>query len=69
MRPVFCGEVVEAEQHIAVLDQLGDRLVVFHTICRDEVVKGGCGIRPRFSLPASRDIAAQCPVGQWILCR
>jgi len=43
MLPVFRRIVVKGEHRIPVLDQLGDRLVIFHTIGFDEEIEGGVG--------------------------
>ena len=43
---MFAREVIECQEHVAVFGQFGGDLVVFHAICRDEVVECGCAIRP-----------------------
>lgn len=48
---MFCWEVMEGEQHVAVPGQFADWLVVFHAIGGDEEVKSGLSIRPRLGLP------------------
>jgi len=57
---MFGREVIECQEHVAVFDQFGDGLVVFHAICRDEVVERSRGIHPRFSLPDVVQMAL-CP--------
>ena len=67
--PMFRGVVVEAQECVPVFDQFGDRLVPFHAVGLDEKIEGDIGVGLRVGLPASRDIAAQCPAGQWMSCR
>ena len=45
--PIFGREVTECQEYVAVFGQFGDGLVVFHAICRDEVVECSRGIPPR----------------------
>ena len=40
---MFRRVVVEGQQRVAVLDQLGRRLVPFHTVCFDEKIEGDVG--------------------------
>ena len=44
-------EVKKAEQNLAVLDQLGDGLVVFHAVGLDEEVEGDTGLGLGVGLP------------------
>jgi hypothetical protein len=57
--PVLGREVVEGQQRVAVLHQLGCRLVPLHAVDVDEVVEGGRSSGAGLGLPASRDIACR----------
>src|SRR5947207_1268672 len=49
--PVLGGEVVEGEQHVAVLGQAFDRLVVLRVVDFCECIEGGLGVRPGLGHP------------------
>ncbi len=51
MFPEFNRRVVEAEKHIAVLDQIGDRLAIFDAVSFDEKIERGLGGSLGFGLP------------------
>lgn len=44
-------EIVEGQQYLSVLDQLGYRLVVFHALGLDKEVKCSIGLGLRFGRP------------------
>ena len=48
---MFSREVVERQPRVPVLDQLGDRLVPFHSIGCDEEVEGGIRLGFCLGLP------------------
>ena len=54
---MFRRIVVEGQQRLAVLDQLGDRLVPFHTVCFDEEIKGDVGFGFGLGLPDVMEVA------------
>src|SRR4029077_6714237 len=45
------GEIVEGEQHLAVLGQAFDRLVVLRAVDFCECIEGGLGVRPGLGHP------------------
>ena len=49
--PVLGGEIVEGEQHVAVLGQAFDRLVVLRAVDFRECIEGGLGVRPGLGHP------------------
>ncbi len=51
MLPVLGGEVVEGEQHVAILGQALDRLVVFRAVGFRERIEGGLGVLPGLGHP------------------
>ena len=55
---MFRRVVIESQQRIAILDQLGDRLVPFHAIGFDEEVEGGVRLGSR-DPPEHRDLPAR----------
>ena len=57
--PVLGGEVVEGEQHVAILRQAFDRLVVLRAVDFHESIEGGLGVLPGLGHP---DVL-QCPLG------
>ena len=50
MDPVSAGEVVERQQHIPILDQLGDGFGVLVAVDTDKVVDPGLGVGTGFGL-------------------
>lgn len=48
---MLAGEVVEAEQDVTILDQLGDRLVVFDVVSFREELEGRLCLSFGFRLP------------------
>jgi hypothetical protein len=48
---VLGGEVVEGEQHVAILGQALDRLVVFRAVDFCERIEGGLGVLPGLGHP------------------
>lgn len=49
--PMLRWEVIERQQHVTILDQLGDSLFVFHAVGFNEKIKGGVGLGLGFRLP------------------
>ncbi len=66
--PMLGREVEECHEFGPILLQAQCRLGVFGFVGFDEQIKGLVRVVLGLGLPASRDIAAQYPAGQWILC-
>jgi len=49
--PMLCRKVIESQEDVALSGQFGDGLVVFHTICRDEIVECSVSVDTGFSPP------------------
>ena len=49
--PVFCRKFIERQKRVAVLNQLGNGLLVFHAVGFDEEIEGCVGFGFRFRLP------------------
>ena len=65
--PMLSSEVEECHEFCAVFLQTQRRLGILWLIDFDEQIECLVGILFSLGLPPSRDIAAQCPAGQWIL--
>ena len=55
MLPVLVGKVIESQQHLTILDQAGDSLIVLSAILGDEAVEGVLGCLAVLRLLGSSD--------------